>query len=53
LTVPDLKKFSKYDMAFDTGASMTTLDTSIAIRTGYSSKVADNVVVSGVGKLSQ
>ncbi|MCL2059133.1 MAG: hypothetical protein FWH01_08785 [Oscillospiraceae bacterium] len=30
----NLNKFSICDMVFDTGASMTTIDTSIAIRTG-------------------
>ena len=45
----NLKKFSKCDMVFDTGASMTTLDTSIAIRTGYNLIDAENVIVSGVG----
>ena len=45
----NLKRFSKCDMVFDTGASMTTIDTSIAIRTGYSLNSAENVTVSGVG----
>ena len=45
----NLKRFSKCDMVFDTGASMTTIDTSIAIRTGYSLENAGNVTVSGVG----
>ena len=45
----NLKKFSKCDMVFDTGASMTTIDTSIAIRTGYSLQDAENITVSGVG----
>ena len=44
-----LNKFSKCDMVFDTGASMTTIDTSIAIRTGYTLADADDVTVSGVG----
>ena len=45
----NLKKFSKCDMVFDTGASMTTIDTSIAIRSGYNLIDAENVTVSGVG----
>jgi len=45
----NLNKFSKCDMVFDTGASMTTIDTSITIRTGYNLTEAENVVVSGVG----
>ena len=45
----NLNRFSKCDMVFDTGASMTTIDTSIAIRSGYSLTDAENVVVSGVG----
>ena len=45
----NLTKFSKCDMVFDTGASMTTIDTSIAIRTGYNLRDAENVTVSGVG----
>ena len=45
----NLQKFSKCDMVFDTGASMTTIDTSIAMRTGYNLKNAENVTVAGVG----
>ena len=45
----NLNKFSICDMVFDTGASMTTIDTSIAMRTGYSLIDVENVFVSGVG----
>jgi len=45
----NLDRFSICDMVFDTGASMTTIDTTIAIRTGYSLIEAENVVVSGAG----
>ena len=45
-----LSKFSGCDMIFDTGASMTTIDTSVALRSGYSLKDADNIFVTGVGR---
>jgi len=45
----NLKRFSFCDMVFDTGASMTTIDTSIAIRAGYNLKNAADVFVSGIG----
>ena len=45
----NLQKFSKCDMVFDTGASMTTIDSSIAIRLGYGLSGAEKVIVSGAG----
>ena len=42
--------FSKCDMVFDTGASMTAIDTRVAMRAGYSLKNAKEVVVNGIGK---
>jgi len=45
-----LGKFSGCDMVFDTGASMTTIDTSVALRSGYSLKNAVDVFVTGVGR---
>lgn len=44
------EKFSRCGMVFDTGASMTAIDTSIASRSGYSLKAAKEVFVTGVGK---
>jgi len=45
----NLKNFSFCDMVFDTGASMTTIDTTIAIRAGYSLDNAEEIYVSGIG----
>ena len=45
----NLNRFSKCDMVFDTGASMTTIDASIALRSGYDLGAATQVTVSGVG----
>ena len=45
----NLGKYSRCDMVFDTGASMTTIDTSIAFRAGYDLMAAESVTVSGVG----
>lgn len=36
-------------MIFDTGAAMTTIDTDIAIRSGYDLKNAKEVLVNGIG----
>jgi len=38
------------DMLFDTGATMTTIDKTLAIRAGYSLKNAEDVVISGIGR---
>ena len=45
----NLSRFSKCDMVFDTGATMTTIDTSIAKRSGYDLENAEDVIVSGAG----
>ena len=42
-------KFVKCYMIFDTGAAMTTIDTDIAIRSGYDLKNAKEVFVNGIG----
>jgi len=36
-------------MIFDTGAAMTAIDTSIALRCGYNLKNAKEVLISGIG----
>jgi hypothetical protein len=45
----NLNKFSRCRMAFDTGASMTTIDTDTAKRAGYKLKGAKEVIVEVVG----
>jgi hypothetical protein len=45
----NLNKFSLCDMVFDTGASMTAIDTGLALRSGYSLKNAETVQVYAVG----
>ena len=45
----NLSKFSLCDMVFDTGASMSVIDSGLAIRSGYSLKNADIVSVQVVG----
>ena len=45
----NLQRFSFCDMVFDTGAYMTTIDKSIAIRSGYNLKNAQDIYVSGIG----
>jgi hypothetical protein len=45
----NLTRFSLCDMVFDTGATMTTIDTAIAKRAGYRLKNEANVSVYGVG----
>jgi hypothetical protein len=45
-----LKRFTSCDMVFDTGASMTAIDTKIASRAGYSIKNAKEVLVTGIGR---
>jgi len=42
----NLNKFSKCGMVFDTGASMTTIDTKLALRAGYSLKNVETLSVS-------
>ena len=42
-------KFVICYMIFDTGAAMTTIDTDIAIRSGYDLKNAKEVLVNGIG----
>ena len=42
--------FYKCDMVFDTGASMTAIDTAVILRLGYSLKNADEVLVNGIGR---
>jgi len=42
-------KFVRCYMIFDTGAAMTAIDTSIALRCGYNLKNAREVKVSGIG----
>ena len=42
-------QFVKCYMIFDTGASMTAIDTSIALRCGYNLKNAKKVFLSGIG----
>ena len=45
----NLNKYSKCDMIFDTGASMTTIDKSIIRRAGYNLRNTEQIKVSGVG----
>ena len=45
----NIGKFIKCYMIFDTGAAMTTIDTEIAIRSGYDLKNAKKVFVNGIG----
>ncbi|MCL2814605.1 MAG: retroviral-like aspartic protease family protein [Oscillospiraceae bacterium] len=45
----NLSKYSECAMVFDTGASMTTIDTAIIRRAGYNLKNAEKINVSGVG----
>jgi len=45
----NLKRFSPCDMVFDTGASMSAIDTGLALRSGYSLKNAETVSVHAVG----
>ena len=42
-------QFVKCYMIFDTGAAMTAIDTSIALRCGYNLRNAKEVFVSGIG----
>ena len=42
-------QFVKCHMIFDTGAAITAIDTSIALRCGYNLKNSKEVVVSGIG----
>ena len=45
----NLQRYSRCDMVFDTGASMTTISTKIARRAGYNLKNAENINVSAIG----
>ena len=45
----NLERFSKLNMIFDTGASITTIDTKIIRRAGYSMKSAEETIVAGIG----
>ena len=44
-----LNKFSKLNMVFDTGASITTIDTATIRRAGYKLKGVEEVSVAGIG----
>ena len=44
-----LNKFSNLNMVFDTGASITTIDTATILRAGYNLKGIEEVSVAGIG----
>ena len=45
----NLNKFSSLNMVFDTGASITTIDTATIRRSGYNLKGVEEVSVAGIG----